>query len=161
MSLLLLRSLATAFRYHETTQGAFPPDTADLQGWLVLDDLMEEVDHDKCVLVHFTKESHHRFIDILYLCQDLFPPGRFAKTISRNAHYIIAFKNPCDQKGLRMLLLHAFPDRWKSILRLFDECTQHPHGDIIIDMHPASDDRFHLFSNITVCDGLTIIYERL
>ena len=31
----------------------------------------------------------------------------------------------------------------------------------MIDMHLASDDRFRLFSNITVHDGPTIVYERL
>ena len=59
------------------------PDAADLQRWfggmLVLDDLMEEAGNDKRVLDLFTKESHHRGITVLYLCQDLFPPGRFAK----------------------------------------------------------------------------------
>ena len=172
MSLLLLRCLATPFRDHETPKGAFPRrDTrrrrfstmvrSDPRGMLVLDDLMEEAGHDKHVLDLFTKESHHRGITVLYLCQDLFPPGRFAKTISRNAHYIIAFKNPRDQTGLRTLLLQAFPDRWKSILKLFNECTQHPYGYIMIDMHPASDDRFCLFSNVTVRDGPTVAYEHL
>ena len=110
-------------RFHEGVL-----DTPDLQQWygptrrgvLVLDDLMEEAGHDKHVLDLFTKESHHQGITVLYLCQDLFLPGRFAKTISRNAHYIITFKNP----------------------RLFDECTKRPYGYIIIDMHLASDDRF-------------------
>ena len=72
-------------RFHEGI-----PDVDDLQRWygptqggvLVLDDLMEEAGHDKRVLDLFTKESHHRGITVLYLCQDLFPPERFAKTIS-------------------------------------------------------------------------------
>ena len=48
---------------------------------MVVDDLMEETGIDKRVLDLFTKESHHRGITVLYLCQDLFPPGRFAKTL--------------------------------------------------------------------------------
>ena len=50
---------------------------------------MDEGGNDKRVLDLFTRESHHRNITVLYLCQDLFPPGKFAKTISRNAHYVI------------------------------------------------------------------------
>jgi len=61
-------------------------------GVLVLDDLMEEGGQDKSVLDLFTKGSHHRNITVLYLTQDLFPPGKFSKTINRNAHYIVAFK---------------------------------------------------------------------
>ena len=39
-----------------------------------------------------------RNITLLYLCQDLFPPGKYAKTISL-PHYLFVFKNPRDQSG--------------------------------------------------------------
>ena len=76
------------------------PDPSHLTKWigptrggvLVLDDLTEEVEQDKRVLDLSTKDSHHRNITVLYLTQDLFPPGKFSKTINRNAHYIVAFK---------------------------------------------------------------------
>ena len=55
-------------------------------GALVLDDLMDEGSHDKRVLDLFTKHSHHQGVTVLYLCQDMFPVGRYAKSISRNAH---------------------------------------------------------------------------
>ena len=64
---------------------------------------MNEGGNDKNVLDLFTKYSHHHKITVIYLCEDLFPNGKFAKTISRNVHYIIAFKNPRDQLGLRNL----------------------------------------------------------
>ena len=63
----------------------------------MLDDLMAEGGEDKELLDLFTKHSHHQNITVIYLCQDMFPPGKYAKSISRNAHYIIAFKNPRDQ----------------------------------------------------------------
>ena len=65
-------------KFHE---GA--PSTSQLQTWfpngglLVLDDLMEEGGNDKRVLDLFTKHSHHRNITVLYLCQDMFPPGKY------------------------------------------------------------------------------------
>jgi len=58
---------------------------------------MEEGRNEKPVLDLFTKESHHQNISLMYLCQDIFPPGKYAKSISRNAHYIVAFKDPRDQ----------------------------------------------------------------
>ena len=100
------------------------PMTEDLELWfgksgqggggevLVLDDLMEEGGKDKRVLDLITKESHQRNITVLYLCQDLFPPSKYAKTISRNTHYVIAFKNPRDQLGIRNLMIQAFPTYW-------------------------------------------------
>ena len=47
-------------------------------------------------LIHqtFTSPKYH-----------MFPPGKYAKSISRNAHYVIAVKNPRDQLGVRNLLL--------------------------------------------------------
>ncbi len=65
-------------------------------GLFVLDDLMTEGSEDKDLLDFFTKLSHHQNITVMFLCQDMFPPGKYAKSISRNVHYIIAFKNPRD-----------------------------------------------------------------
>ena len=61
---------------------------------------MEESGNDKRVLDLFTKDSHHRGITALYITQDLFPPGKFAKTINRNAHYVICVKSPQDKTGI-------------------------------------------------------------
>ncbi|CAH3150031.1 unnamed protein product [Porites evermanni] len=137
------------------------PDPRHLTQWfgrtrggvLVLDDLMEEGGQDKRVLDLFTKDSHHRNITVLYLTQDLFPPGKFAKTINRNAHYIVAFKNPRDQTGIRTILLQAFPDRWRQVLRLFKRITSRPFGYLMLDVHPASDDRYRLWSHLTRREG--------
>ena len=76
----------------------------DQHGILILDDLMEESGNEKRVLDLYTKDSYHRAITALYLTQDLFPPGKFAKTINRNAHYVICFKSPRDKTGIRHLL---------------------------------------------------------
>ena len=54
-------------------------------GLLVLDDLMEEGGNNKRVLDLFTKHSHHQNVTVIYLCQDMFPPGKYAKSISQNA----------------------------------------------------------------------------
>ncbi|CAH3173008.1 unnamed protein product, partial [Porites lobata] len=137
------------------------PDPRHLTQWfgrtrggvLVLDDLMEEGGQDKRVLDLFTKDSHHRNITVLYLTQDLFPPGKFSKTINRNAHYIVAFKNPRDQTGIRTILLQAFPDRWRQVLRLFKRITARPFGYLMLDVHPASDDRYRLWSHLTPREG--------
>ena len=103
-------------------------------GLLVLADLMEEGGNDKRILDLFTICSpniHHQNITVIYLCQDMFPPGKFAKSISRNSHYIMGFKNPRDQLGMRNLLLQAFPTRWQEVQDTFpksDGTTFQLHG---------------------------------
>ena len=54
----------------------------------------------------FSSSQHHCAVfDARFI-----PPGKFSKTVNRNAHYIVAFKNPRDQMGIRTILLQAFPE---------------------------------------------------
>ena len=138
--------LTTWFRGHKT-------------GVMILDDLMEEGGNDKRVLDLFTKDSHHRNITVFYLTQDLFPPGKFAKTINRNAHYGIAFKNPRDRTGMRNLVLQAFPERWKKVMEVFETCTQQPFGYLMLDLHPATNDQFRLWTHLRQQEAPAVVFE--
>ena len=132
------------------------PETDHLKSWfpkgglLVLDDLMAEGGQDKELLDLFTKHSHHQNITVLYLCQDMFPPGKYAKTISRN---IIAFKNPRDQLGMKNLLLQAFPTCWKDMMDVYQKESERPFGYTVLDLHPTSDDRKRVFSHLLTHEG--------
>ena len=141
-------------RFHEGI-----PDSDALPQWfpeggvLVLDNLMDEGGNDKGVLDLFTKHSHHQNITMIYLCQDLFPNGKFAKTISRNAHYIVAFKNPGDQLGMRNLLLQSFPTRWQEVMETFRKVTDRPFGYMLLDLHPTSQDDQRILSHLLKEEG--------
>ena len=147
------------------TFSAGVPTERDLYKWfpkgglLVMDDLMTEGNNDKSVLDIFTKHSHHRNITVLYLCQDMFPPGKFAKSISRNAHYIVAFKNPRDQLGMRNMALQAFPRKWQSVLDVFRRATSRPFGYLVLDLHPASSDDARLLSHLLKEEGYMRVYH--
>ena len=129
------------------------------RGILILDDLMNEGSSDKRVLDLFTKLSHHRDITVLYLCQDMFPVGKYAKTISRNAHYIVAFKNPRDQLGVRNGLLQAFPGTWQVALKVYQHVTKKPYEYLLLDLHPASDDQERLVTHIFKEEGPTTTFD--
>lgn len=129
------------------------------QGILILDDLMTESSGDKRVLDLFTRNSHHRDITVLYLCQDMFPVGKYAKTISRNAHYVVAFKNPRDQLGVRNVLLQAFPGTWQLALQVFQQATKEPYQYLLLDLHPASNDDQRLVTHILKDEGQTKTYK--
>jgi len=125
------------------------PDSEQLPRWfpgggvLVLDDLMDEGGNDKRVLD----------LIVIYLCQDLFPNGKFAKTISRNAHYIAAFKNPRDQLGIRNLLLQSFLTQWLEVLDTFRKVTDRPYGYMLLDLHLASQDNQCVLSRVLKDEG--------
>ena len=135
------------------------PDSDALPKWfpeggaLVLDDLMDEGGNDKCVLDLFTKHLHHQNITVIYLCQDLFLNGKFTNTISRNAHYIVAFKNPRDQLGMRNLLLQSFPTRWQEVLETFRKVTERPFGYMLLDLHSTSQDDQCILSHLLKEEG--------
>ena len=135
------------------------PTTFHLQKWspkggfLKLDDLMVEGGEDKELLNLLTKHSYHRNITVLYLCQDMFTPGKYAKSISRNAHYVIACKNPRDQLGVRNLVLQAFPTYWQDVMDVYQKVIKQPFGYMVPDLHPASDDRIRLLSHLFTHEG--------
>ena len=64
----------------------------------MLDDLMAEGGEDKELLDLSTKHSHQN-ITVLYLCQDIFPPGKYAKSISRNVHSLQESKRSIRHEG--------------------------------------------------------------
>ena len=129
------------------------------RGLLVTDDLMTEGNNDKMVLDIFTKHSHHRNITVLYLCQDMFPPGKFAKSISQNAHYIVAFKNPRDQLGVRNVVMQAFPNKWSAVLEVFRRASSRPFGYLVLDLHPATSDDRCLVSHLLKEEGYERVYQ--
>ena len=135
------------------------PETDRLKSWfpkaglLVLDDLKAEGGEDKELLNLFTKHSHYQNITVLYLCLDMFPPGKYAKSISRNAHYIVAFKNPRDQLGIRNLLLQAFPACWQDMMDVYQKVTKRSFGYVALDLHPSSADRKRVFGHLLTHEG--------
>ena len=52
---------------------------------IVLDDLMSQVTKSEDALFLFTVTAHHIFTSVLYLCQNIFNPGKYARTISLKA----------------------------------------------------------------------------
>ena len=90
----------------------------------------------------------------------MFPVGRYAKSISRNAHYIVAFKNPRDQLGVRNVMLQSFPVTWKDTLETFHQATTRPYGYLMLDLHPASSDQQRLWSHLLKDEGWTRTYQK-
>ena len=90
----------------------------------------------------------------------MFPPGKYAKSISRNAHYIVAFKNPRDQLGMRNLLLQSFPTCWQDMMDVYQKVTEQPFGYMVLDLHPCSDVRKRVFSHLLTHEGYPCWYGR-
>ena len=129
---------------------------------LIMDDLMNEGSGDKGVLDLFTKYSHHQNVTVIYLCQDMLPTGRYAKSISHNAHYVVAFKNPRDQLGGgggggATCCKNRFPRLGRTPWR----CLAKRHSGLSgIDLHPVSFDDMCLLSHLLKDEGWTRCYQK-
>ena len=127
-------------------------------GLLILDDLMRTCSQDEEVVDLFTKRSHHNDVTCIYLAQNVFPPGKFARTISLNVHYLVAFKNPRDALGIRNLAQQSYPDRVKYIMECYRNATSTPYGYLLFDLHPSTQDDLRIRTNIL--SDYPIVYQQ-
>ena len=100
-----------------------------------MDDLMFECSKDQRMSELFTKFSQHRGMSVMYLTQNLFPPGKQSQTISLNSHYMIVFKNPRESPGMTTLARQMYPNNVNYLLESFTDATQKPYGYLMLDLH--------------------------
>ena len=115
---------------------------------IVLDDLMAQSGKDKRISDLFTKGSHHRNLSIIYIVQNIFHQGKEMRNISLNAHYIVLFKSPRDKQQISMLARQVNPGRVQEFMRSFEDATRRPHGYLMLDLKPTTDDQQRLKTNI-------------
>jgi hypothetical protein len=115
---------------------------------LVLDDLMAQSGKDKRISDLFTKGSHHRNLSIIYIVQNIFRQGKEMRNISLNAHDIVLFKSPRDKQQISMLARQVNPGRVQEFMRSYEDATSRPHGYLMLDLKPTTDDQQRLKNNI-------------
>lgn len=102
---------------------------------IIFDDLMKECETDKSILNLFTIDSHHKNISVFLLSQNLFSRGKYTRTISLNASYIIIFKNPRDKSQIYALARQMFPDKISFFMEAFnDTINTGGHSYIFLDL---------------------------
>ena len=136
----------------ELTEG-FPDHLNDMvrgqdHSLLVLDDLMSQCSKDQRVADLFMRGSHHRGISVVYLTQNLFPPGKLSRTTSLNSHYFVIFRNPRDLLGISTLAKQMFPGRTDYLMESFCDATNRPYGYLLIDCHQLTPETMRLRTNI-------------
>ena len=105
----------------------FPDDLYDIvsghtNSLVILDDLMCQCSNDQRMSDLFTRGSHHRGITVMYLTQNLFPPGKLSRTISLNSHYMIVFKKSTRFTGNFHLSPSNVSTQYKFPFTIFSRC---------------------------------------
>jgi hypothetical protein len=125
---------------------------------LILDDLMGEM--NQTVAEIFTRVSHHRDLSVIFLTQNLFPKNPHARTISLNAHYFILFKNPRDTTQFAVMARQMYGSSYKFAIEGFQDATHIPHGYLLIDLKPQTDDKHRLRTRIFPGEQIFVWVDR-
>lgn len=127
-------------------------------GIIVLDDLMVEVCSDLETSSLFTIGSHHLNITVVFIGQNLFPGGKFSRSISLNLHYLILFKNLADAQQIKTRARQIFPNKTKQFMEIFNDATAVKYGYLLLDLSPNGDEELRIRSNISPGE-VPIIYK--
>lgn len=101
---------------------------------IIIDDLMTSKEYESRICDLFIKESHHRNISIIFICQNIFYQSRFSRTISLNAKYLVVFRNIRDKSQFLPLARQLHPEKPLDLLNIYKQCTSKPYSYLFIDL---------------------------
>ena len=78
----------------------------------------------------------------------MFPKNRESRTISLNAQYIVAFKNPRDATQVTHLARQMYPGRVKYMQETFKDATSGPYGYLLLDLKQETPEHLRLRTNV-------------
>ena len=150
----IILSVAIPDKLHEMTSN-------DKNSLVIVDDLMSECSKDQRMSDLFTRGSHHNGILVMYLTQNLFPPGKQSRKISLNSHYMIVFKNPRDSLGIATLARQMYPKQANYLLDSFYDATSRPYGYLLMGMHQLTPENMRLRTNILPNERQVVYVKRI
>ena len=114
--------------------GIIPSEKVLPNDIVVLDDLLHESKSSADMTTMFTQAAHHKPCFVIFITQNLYPPGREARTRSLNTHYYVLMKNPRDKAQINVLAHQMLPGKTKEFVDLYTSVTQEPHSYLFIDL---------------------------
>lgn len=122
----------------------------------VLDDSMFET-QNKSVANLFTRGCHHQNISVIFITQNLFHQGKYARDISLNFSHICLMKNPRDKQQFQYLARQLYPENWRELLRLYKSVTESPYSYLFIDLNQNTHDLLRFRTDIFNPDYCVVI----
>jgi hypothetical protein len=99
-------------------------------------------------------------LPIIYIVQNIFHQGKEMRNISLNAHYIVLFKSPRDKQQISMLARQINPGRVQEFTRSYEDATSRPHGYLMLDLKPTTDDQKRLNTNVLTGEIVNFIQKQ-
>lgn len=113
----------------------------------VLDDSMFETEN-KSVANLLTRGSHHQNISVIFITQNLYQQGKYARTISLNFTHLCVMNNPRDRQQFQFLARQLYPENSKELLRVYKEVTEEPFSYLLIDLTQSTHNLFRFRTDI-------------
>ena len=128
---------------------------------LVLDDLMEEVVHGGIEVMNlFTRLCHHYNITAIFVTQNIFAQGKYARSIALNTHYLVLFENKRDESQMLHLARQVTPHDTKYFLESYADAVSSLHGYLLVDCEPTSNKDLQLRTSIFPTEVMTVYLKR-
>ena len=115
---------------------------------VVLDDLIHESKNSQDVTSMFTRAAHHKPCFIIFITQNLFPPGKEARTRNLNTHYYVLFKNPRDKSQFQVIARQIRAHNSKPLVDIFEAATEKPFSYLLLDLTQECPDAYRFRSNL-------------
>lgn len=115
---------------------------------IIVDDQMNDCVKSSNIQEYFVKKVHHRSVSIIFLCQNLFPQGKFGRDIRLNVHYIVIFKSPSLNSQVRFLGRQIFPNSPTFLPDAYKQATELPFSYILVSLHPECNEALRVRTGI-------------
>ena len=135
----------------------FLPQSSTL---LVIDDQMDDVMINEKMNNLITKGVHHRNVSVILLQQNVYPQGKYGRTIRLNAQYLLLMRSPMFLSQVMTLGRQLFPGQPKFLLDAYKNATAKPYSFLVINLHPLCDDQLRVSADIFSEQGPTIFLPK-
>ena len=133
----------------EMTHG-FPTDkiseTNTTPTLVILDDMM--LDADENTLVKLFTKLRHALYSTIFITQNFYFNSKHWRTVTRNAHYIVLFRNPRDMSMVHCLGRQMYPQCTKFLPDAFEQATERAYSYLFIDLKPYTAEDFRIREGI-------------
>ena len=130
------------------------PNTEDIDTWksehtlIILDDLMNEVFKNAITQKLVTIGCHHSNISCIFITQNLYNQGKFARTITLNATYLILFENIRDSSQVMRSGSQLYPGNQHACIHAYKNIMKTSYGYMVIDLNPQSNPKHRIRTRI-------------
>ena len=119
--------------------------SAKVSNLLILDDLASTIAKSERASNLFTRGIHHKNVDVIHICQNIFQQGKSMRNLHLNSSYLILFKNARDVHQITILAKQTGrPDLTEAYLKV----TSEPFQPLILDMKSDSPDYLRIKSHV-------------